>query len=351
MTKIKHEVVNWAKDPTKDQRLLDWLDENETEREVLFSITGVDRKNPGKTLSGYTPNKKLCGERAAAGIFLPDVDHNLWLRCQQYPEHYGQVVIYHINYQWKEKYRVFNNKIGAAASILPYSEIRVDGELHMRIEKLMEDEFPYWSRLHLYWRTNPYYNTFYNSPSKAPNKGPATLSISLPKRTAGNSASTGVMTRKRKLEDSGASVPRPGSSKNSPRKQFIVVEDSPSPRSSSPDAEDERGESSSKDAALARITAEYKGRKRDRKDSPPRYQGPEGSGDTALTASQRHELRMAEIQLRRQELELEIQEKKSAAEMRRAQIEAEAHSQREKHELMMRLMEFVTGAGEAGGSK
>lgn len=60
---------------------------------------------------------------------------------------------------------------------------------------------------------------------------------------------------------------------------------------------------------------------------------------------------MAEIQLRRQELELESQEKKSAAEMRRAQIEAEAHSQREKHELMMRLMAFVTGAGETGGRK
>ena len=75
---------------------------------------------------------------------------------------------------------------------------------------------------------------------------------------------------------------------------------------------------------------------------------PDGS-DTALTAAQRHELRMAEIELRRKELELENQEKKSAAEMRRTQIEAEARSQREKHELMMRLMVFVTGAEEASG--
>lgn len=146
--------MNWAKDPTKDQRLLDWLDENEAEREILFSITGVDRKYPGnRTLSNDTLSKKLCGERAAVGIFLTDADHTLWLRCQQDPVHYGQVVIYHINYQcvfhtiytvrrsltvgcsesWKEKYRAFNNKIGAAASILPYSEIRTDGELYMKI--------------------------------------------------------------------------------------------------------------------------------------------------------------------------------------------------------------------------
>lgn len=79
----------------------------------------------------------------------------------------------------------------------------------------MEDDFPYWSRLHLYWRTNPYYNKFYDSPSKAPNKGSAIVGHSLPKTTAG--LTSGIMTRKRKLEDSDASASGPGASKNNPR--------------------------------------------------------------------------------------------------------------------------------------
>ena len=147
------EVVNWAKDPTKDLHLLNWLEENDVEREVLFSIAGVDRKyRRGKSLSG-TLSKKMCGERAAVGIFLADADRTLWSRCKQDPVHYGQVVIWHISHQyafynictvgqsltversesWKEKYRVFNNKIGAVASILPYSEIRADKELYIKI--------------------------------------------------------------------------------------------------------------------------------------------------------------------------------------------------------------------------
>ena len=107
--------MNWAKDPTKDQRLLDWLDENDAEREVLFSITGVDRKYPGNSLNSDTLTKKLCGERAAVGIFLADVDHTLWLRCQQDPGHYGGVVIYHINYQY-----VFDTICAVRRSLTPW---------------------------------------------------------------------------------------------------------------------------------------------------------------------------------------------------------------------------------------
>ncbi len=95
----------------------------------------------------------MCGERAAVGIFTADADRTLWSRCKQDPVHYGQVVIWHISHQyafyticnvsqsliversksWKEKYRAFNNKIGARASILPYSEIRADDKLYIKI--------------------------------------------------------------------------------------------------------------------------------------------------------------------------------------------------------------------------
>ncbi len=62
---------------------------------------------------------------------------------------------------------------------------------------------------------------------------------------------------------------------------------------------------------ISRTAAEYKRRRPDRKDSVPSY--PDGS-ETALTEAQKHELRMAEIELRRKELELENQEKTAAAE-------------------------------------
>lgn len=63
----------------------------------------------------------------------------------------------------------------------------------------------------------------------------------------------------------------------------------------------------------------------------------------ALTASQQHDLRIAEIQLRREELELQRQEKKNIANIQRAQIDSEACRQREKHEMMLQLMAFITG--------
>ncbi|KJA23873.1 hypothetical protein HYPSUDRAFT_561288 [Hypholoma sublateritium FD-334 SS-4] len=68
-----------------------------------------------------------------------------------------------------------------------------------------------------------------------------------------------------------------------------------------------------------------------------------------LTASQQHELRMAEIQLRREELELQHQEKKNSADIRMAQVDSEARRQREKHEIMLQLMTFVTGGAGRGG--
>ena len=77
-----------------------------------------------------------------------------------------------------------------------------------------------------------------------------------------------------------------------------------------------------------------------------------GDGDTdTLTASrlsQQHDLRMAEIQLRREELEFERQEKKNIADIQRAQVESEARRQREKHEMMLQLMTFVTNGGAGG---
>ena len=65
--------------------------------------------------------------------------------------------------------------------------------------------------------------------------------------------------------------------------------------------------------------------------------------DATLTTAQKHELRMAQIELKRQKLELECQERKIAADIRKAQLEAKARRQREKHELVMHLMAFVTG--------
>lgn len=59
---------------------------------------------------------------------------------------------------------------------------------------------------------------------------------------------------------------------------------------------------------------------------------------------------MAKIELERQKLELECQEKKNAADIQKAQLEARARRQREKHELVMHLMAFVTGGAGRDGS-
>lgn len=72
-----------------------------------------------------------------------------------------------------------------------------------------------------------------------------------------------------------------------------------------------------------------------------------------LSAVHRHELRMAEIQLERQKLALQAQEKKAAAEIRRLELEAEERRradvrerEKERHDVMMRFMGMDTSKGK-----
>ena len=73
---------------------------------------------------------------------------------------------------------------------------------------------------------------------------------------------------------------------------------------------------------------------------------------TGLTATQKHERELAELALKLQALENEALEKKTAAELRRLELEAEERRRiaehnnqraKEKHELMMKMMSLAEG--------
>ena len=100
---------------------------------------------------------------------------------------------------------------------------------------------------------------------------------------------------------------------------------------------------------VRRVISETKQESHKRKRIRAEYDSDSSIDDGALTTAQKHELRMAQIELKRQKLELECQERKNAADIRKAELEAKARRQREKHELVMHLMAFVTGRqGSAG---
>ncbi|KJA23892.1 hypothetical protein HYPSUDRAFT_54069 [Hypholoma sublateritium FD-334 SS-4] len=195
-------LVEWAKNPNKSQSLLDWLDANEYERKVLFNHKRIPLRL----------NKVECGQRAAAALFSDDID--LKAAYAANPRYFSNTILDHLRH-WGVKYRRFNRKIGSWAARIKYKDIP-KGPLRDKINKLMLSTFPQWSRIHVYWRTDSYYNTFWSG--KEPNNPP-------PKSLSPKCAS--------KVVNNGTIV-----SQKKPTPEYIVIEDTPSPRAISPDCSD-----------------------------------------------------------------------------------------------------------------
>ncbi|KJA23890.1 hypothetical protein HYPSUDRAFT_1079170 [Hypholoma sublateritium FD-334 SS-4] len=295
----KH-YVNWsAKEQLSTPLLLDWIDENARERTILFAPHDRRAARCGPTAL----TKRACADRAAECIFG---DGN---RDADDLKFFGGLVYQRICYL-RLKYKKFNNKIGRAAANMVYEEIE-DRVLLARIRKLMMDEFPEWARLHVYWRTLPHINQFYRIKPTAASEVPKArtkTTLTLPSRRDRLQMLTrapGTRIRRRTLK-------------------IEATATNPVPRNPTPE-----------------IVFE----------SVPSVEVNDNTENTVPAIGSQDslsELQRLELQIQLKKLELEAEEKKGAAELQRAQIEAENLShRRDEHHEMEKLFAFAVGAGIA----
>ncbi|KAF8957519.1 hypothetical protein BDZ97DRAFT_1846002 [Flammula alnicola] len=348
-------VIDWTGDPANDARLLDWIDKHPLERDILFSPTSLARRS----LQGKI-NKHQCFVRAAKHFFFSD--NNPAVRRDLKSEA-GRDRLAHIIRarfcELKRKYQDFNSEIGPAASNMQYEElIKIGGETRQNFEDLLE-ELPIWPRLHTYWRALPGYNLHYSgftsspSPSASPSPfGTIRKIMQPPEKERGRNETERSTTSSVFVES------KSRDSSSSPDSEVIIVNDLP---------KDKENKNVISKGAFQVFNHFVPGRKSQRnskctrrefeeeEDIPSEINNTFADDDKAkgLTAIQKYELQMAEIQLKRQKLELEVQEKKTAVEIRRIEVEAEERRralddnrqrEKEKHEIMIHFMALVTGS-------
>ncbi|KAF8957534.1 hypothetical protein BDZ97DRAFT_1924550 [Flammula alnicola] len=323
-------VIDWIGDPANDACLLDWIDKHPLEREILFSPTSLQGTR--------TISKNQCIVRAAKHFFSSDSDPAVRrdLKTEAGRDRLVKVLIHS----------------GGSENIK--SSIARLGLRLLTCEELLE-EFPIWKRLHAYWRTLPEYNLYCSGFSSSPS------SSALP-------SPFGTIRKIMQPPEKGW----PGGRNETERSSVFVESKSRDP---SPDSEviivnnlprEEKNMNIISKGAFQVFNNFVPGRKTQRNSKRTRQEFEEedihseinntfADDDTAkgLTAIQKYELQMAEIQLKRQKLKLEVQEKKTAAEIRHIEVEAEERRralddrrqrEKEKHEIMMRFMALVTGS-------
>ncbi|KDR70600.1 hypothetical protein GALMADRAFT_229964 [Galerina marginata CBS 339.88] len=134
-----HLQVEW--DSPRTNCLLDWLDQNPDDHNRLFSNSTVAAKEEKRRKVVFDCDKE-------------DVEMRTWYLKE--PAKFSSSLSNYLNCL-HTKYREFNQQLGQTGAGLSYDEIDPGSNIYNLIDELSV-EFPYWERLHGYWRTLPNYN-------------------------------------------------------------------------------------------------------------------------------------------------------------------------------------------------
>ncbi|KAJ7157566.1 hypothetical protein C8R43DRAFT_826483, partial [Mycena crocata] len=150
--------VSWDKDPTRAERLLDWLETNVDDRIKLFSDSTQDAAQEGrKKKKGKTP-KIAYYKMIAEKVFSVDADESLRADYQKKPIRYARSVENYIK-RLRKRYGEINKELGQTGAGLRVEDVEPGSEIENKIQTI-KAEFPQWERLHGFWRTLPNFNPF-----------------------------------------------------------------------------------------------------------------------------------------------------------------------------------------------
>ncbi|KAJ3504702.1 hypothetical protein NLJ89_g7799 [Agrocybe chaxingu] len=335
--------------------------ENEFERDVIFKRRGGHRTQ--------------CCSQAAQDILSVDEDLQIRKEVVKDPKGFGLLVLVHFN-SLKANYQKVNKSIGAAAARLPFEEIGTENMAYKTL-LIMLQRFPLWKRLHVHWRTNPSFNQFWkdetNPVEPAQESNNQKDKNGAPELRASSNEAT---------ERSAFKTNRPQSkSLDSSSQSRDVIKGAQNLTTTTTEngknAVDTNMDTSSRQESCATETSnrsntaapskKFKPIKGTVGTSQKRTQDAEVQVELAeanlasfegIKASQPtqdiqdHDIRLAEISLKRQKLEneglemkLKIRQLELEEENRRRNADASREREKEKHEALLHLLEAVKGFG------
>ncbi|KAF5325528.1 hypothetical protein D9619_009879 [Psilocybe cf. subviscida] len=140
--------VEWTRHPTRQDRLLDWLQNHPLERQCLF--------NPK---AGRHLTKATCLNMAAQTIFAQDENPANSVAVKADPTPFGCAIMSLIKTQWRPKYQKVNKAVGRTAARIPYTDFDPNSDAK-KVAEVGMIRFPQWARLHEFWRLLPEFNQF-----------------------------------------------------------------------------------------------------------------------------------------------------------------------------------------------
>ncbi|KAH9974182.1 hypothetical protein BGW80DRAFT_1128570, partial [Lactifluus volemus] len=141
--------------------LLNWLEENPEDRQKLFSDSSKDAKEEGRRRRVVKGTKSEFHKMMATAVFSVNDDANIRADFRSNPVNYTKSIDNYIT-RLRKEYRSFNEKLGQTGAGLRYEDLEEGSNLQNLVEQL-EQDFPYWKRLHSFWCTLPNFNPYTTS--------------------------------------------------------------------------------------------------------------------------------------------------------------------------------------------
>jgi hypothetical protein len=184
--------ISWT--TARTERLLDWLEENPVDRQKLFSDSTKDAKDEGRRKRVAKGTKGEFHKLIAVYVFSVDADKgvrddfaansgNYSKSVDNYLGRYGffylpfsSLACLSASSRLRKDYRLFNEKLGQTGAGLKFEDVEEGSTLSNLIGlflslavayancsfflEQLEQEFPFWKRLHGFWRTLPNFNPY-----------------------------------------------------------------------------------------------------------------------------------------------------------------------------------------------
>ncbi|KAJ7887972.1 hypothetical protein B0H13DRAFT_2342151 [Mycena leptocephala] len=370
--------VFWDKDATRTERLLDWLTVNVDDRLKLFSDSTQDANEQGRKKQTGKTTKMAYYLKMADAVFSVDASDTVRADYVENPNRYARSVENYLG-RLRKRYRDINNELGQTGAGLKPEDVTPESEIANKIAKIKVD-FPYWEQLHGFWRTLPNFNPY--TVSSEPGQDIADQALALITRDKAMASPpdeviqdseqdlfnfAGLERTPDRISESG-SEPIPDWSPTPTKTKPIEIDDddddtSPPkfqlrpPKKPAALQNSSKGNSgSTSSASSSSSTVKPRAKKRSRADAFAEETEKQNQILQQL-GKEKHDRRMAELAVKRQKLEVDLQrdtlaaeERRLAADERRREADHKREREREQHQLMMMRMQFTMRGNNAMGA-
>ncbi|KAJ8581510.1 hypothetical protein M405DRAFT_714694, partial [Rhizopogon salebrosus TDB-379] len=137
-------------------RLIEWCKINEEAQLKIFSDSSKDAKQEGRRRQQMSTQKGVYLQQLATAIFQHDEDPVIREHLRTNPLAFVKPIQSRF-VSLRKKYNEFNGRLGQTGAGMSREELETaNDKVKGLLDKLLQ-EFPWWTDLHGWWRTNPAY--------------------------------------------------------------------------------------------------------------------------------------------------------------------------------------------------